>query len=140
MNQRRAAITSVWREAIGHFLPSPLSQRPQGRSSTPHFMAHRFTHPVVPVALLVSGLAAILLLTVTTEDIHEAPGFMVRSVPPGIFGPVFVRVLSCRDGLTTAPSCSVHTAKMFAHSTLFNLICFSTLFLQLHLLCLRSEV
>ncbi|XP_071774876.1 ectonucleoside triphosphate diphosphohydrolase 2 [Centroberyx gerrardi] len=39
-------------------------------------MAHRSAHPLVPVALLVFGLAAILLLTITTEDIKEAPGFM----------------------------------------------------------------
>ncbi|CAK6965097.1 ectonucleoside triphosphate diphosphohydrolase 2 [Scomber scombrus] len=39
-------------------------------------MAQRSVHPVVPIALLVFGLVAILLLTVPTEDIKEAPGFM----------------------------------------------------------------
>ncbi|XP_035523365.1 ectonucleoside triphosphate diphosphohydrolase 2 [Morone saxatilis] len=33
-------------------------------------------HPVVPIALLVFGLVAILLLTIPTEDVREAPGFM----------------------------------------------------------------
>eukprot|EP00066_Takifugu_rubripes_P009576 XP_003976659.1 PREDICTED: ectonucleoside triphosphate diphosphohydrolase 2 [Takifugu rubripes] len=37
-------------------------------------MAHCFTR-AVPIVLLVFGLAAILLLTVPTEDIQEAPGF-----------------------------------------------------------------
>ncbi|KAM8744333.1 ectonucleoside triphosphate diphosphohydrolase 2 [Acanthopagrus schlegelii] len=39
-------------------------------------MAQRAAHPVVPIALLVLGLVAILLLTVPTEDVQEAPGFM----------------------------------------------------------------
>ncbi|KAM9338061.1 ectonucleoside triphosphate diphosphohydrolase 2 [Symphorus nematophorus] len=39
-------------------------------------MAQRAAHPVVPIALLVFGLVAILLLTVPTEDVQEAPGFM----------------------------------------------------------------
>ncbi|XP_026152358.1 ectonucleoside triphosphate diphosphohydrolase 2 [Mastacembelus armatus] len=39
-------------------------------------MAQRCAHPVVPVALLLFGLVAILLLTVPTEDVQEAPGFM----------------------------------------------------------------
>ncbi|XP_029920740.1 ectonucleoside triphosphate diphosphohydrolase 2-like [Myripristis murdjan] len=39
-------------------------------------MAHRSAHHVAPVALLVFGLIAILLLTIPTEDIKEAPGFM----------------------------------------------------------------
>ncbi|XP_070780606.1 ectonucleoside triphosphate diphosphohydrolase 2 isoform X1 [Enoplosus armatus] len=39
-------------------------------------MAQRSAHPVVPIALLVLGLVAILLLTVPTEDVREAPGFM----------------------------------------------------------------
>ncbi|KAK2818906.1 hypothetical protein Q5P01_024467 [Channa striata] len=39
-------------------------------------MAQRCAHPVVPVALLVFGLVAILLLTVPTRDVREAPGFM----------------------------------------------------------------
>lgn len=56
-------------------------------------MAQRSAH-VVPIALLVFGLVAILLLTIPTEDVQEAPGFMVRSVPLGIFGFVFVSVLS----------------------------------------------
>lgn len=42
-------------------------------------MAHRSAHPVVPIALLVSGLAALLLLTVPAEDIEQPPGFMVGS-------------------------------------------------------------
>ncbi|KAE8284848.1 Ectonucleoside triphosphate diphosphohydrolase 2 [Larimichthys crocea] len=33
-------------------------------------------HSIVPIALLVFGLVAILLLTVPTEDVQEAPGFM----------------------------------------------------------------
>lgn len=48
-------------------------------------MAQRAAHPVVPIALLVLGLVAILLLTVPTEDVQEAPGFMVRSVTLGYF-------------------------------------------------------
>lgn len=60
-------------------------------------MAQRFAHPVVPIALLVFGLVAILLLTIPAEDIQEAPGFMVRSVPSGILGSVSVSVLSCGD-------------------------------------------
>lgn len=39
-------------------------------------MAQRSAHPVVPIALLVFGLVAILLLTIPTEDVQEAPGFM----------------------------------------------------------------
>ncbi|XP_045923206.1 ectonucleoside triphosphate diphosphohydrolase 2 [Micropterus dolomieu] len=39
-------------------------------------MAQRSAHPLVPVALLVFGLVAILLLTIPTEDVQEAPGFM----------------------------------------------------------------
>lgn len=39
-------------------------------------MAHRSVHSVVPAALLLFGFIAILLLTVPTEDIHEAPEFM----------------------------------------------------------------
>ncbi|KAF3702275.1 Ectonucleoside triphosphate diphosphohydrolase 2 [Channa argus] len=39
-------------------------------------MAQRCAHPVVPTALLVFGLVAILLLTIPTEDVQEAPGFM----------------------------------------------------------------
>ncbi|XP_067430471.1 ectonucleoside triphosphate diphosphohydrolase 2 [Thunnus thynnus] len=39
-------------------------------------MAQRSAHPVVPIALLVFGFVAILLLTIPTEDIQEAPGFM----------------------------------------------------------------
>ncbi|XP_075935777.1 ectonucleoside triphosphate diphosphohydrolase 2 [Anarhichas minor] len=39
-------------------------------------MAQRCAHPVVPIALLVFGLVAILLLTIPTEDVREAPGFM----------------------------------------------------------------
>ncbi|XP_059213430.1 ectonucleoside triphosphate diphosphohydrolase 2-like [Centropristis striata] len=39
-------------------------------------MAQRSAHPLVPIALLVFGLVAILLLTVPTEDVQEAPGFM----------------------------------------------------------------
>ncbi|KAM9820545.1 ectonucleoside triphosphate diphosphohydrolase 2 [Neosynchiropus ocellatus] len=33
-------------------------------------------HPIVPIALLVLGLAAVLLLTVPTQDLQQAPGFM----------------------------------------------------------------
>lgn len=51
-------------------------------------MAHRFTR-AVPIVLLVFGLAAILLLTVPTEDVQEAPGFRVRPVKLGIFGARF---------------------------------------------------
>lgn len=39
-------------------------------------MAQRSAHLVVPIALLVFGFVAILLLTIPTEDIQEAPGFM----------------------------------------------------------------
>ncbi|XP_056260230.1 ectonucleoside triphosphate diphosphohydrolase 2 [Seriola aureovittata] len=39
-------------------------------------MAQRSAHPVVPIALLLFGLAAILLLTIRTEDVQERPGFM----------------------------------------------------------------
>ncbi|XP_026196352.1 ectonucleoside triphosphate diphosphohydrolase 2 [Anabas testudineus] len=39
-------------------------------------MAQRSAHPVVPIALLVFGLVAILLLTIPVEDVQEAPGFM----------------------------------------------------------------
>ncbi|KAI4816849.1 hypothetical protein KUCAC02_009150 [Chaenocephalus aceratus] len=39
-------------------------------------MAHRSAHPAVPIALLVFGLVAILLLTIPTEDVQEPPGFM----------------------------------------------------------------
>lgn len=39
-------------------------------------MAQRSAYPFVPIALLVFGLAAILLLTIPTEDVQEAPGFM----------------------------------------------------------------
>lgn len=60
-------------------------------------MAQRSVHPVVPIALLVFGLVAILLLTVPTEDVKEAPGFMVRTVPLGIFSSVSVSALSCGD-------------------------------------------
>lgn len=69
-------------------------------------MAQRSAHPVVPIALLVFGLVAILLLTVPTEDVQEAPGFMVRSV--GIFGSVCASALSCPDGVTKALPCGVH--------------------------------
>ncbi|XP_020491695.2 ectonucleoside triphosphate diphosphohydrolase 2 [Labrus bergylta] len=39
-------------------------------------MAQRAAHPAVPIALLLFGLVAILLLTIPTQDIQEAPGFM----------------------------------------------------------------
>ncbi|XP_040915551.1 ectonucleoside triphosphate diphosphohydrolase 2 [Toxotes jaculatrix] len=39
-------------------------------------MAQRSARAAVPIALLVFGLVAILLLTVPTEDVQEAPGFM----------------------------------------------------------------
>ncbi|XP_068608886.1 ectonucleoside triphosphate diphosphohydrolase 2 [Brachionichthys hirsutus] len=39
-------------------------------------MAPRFSHSVVPIGLLVFGLVSILLLTVPTEDVQQAPGFM----------------------------------------------------------------
>ncbi|XP_056146867.1 ectonucleoside triphosphate diphosphohydrolase 2-like [Lampris incognitus] len=39
-------------------------------------MAHQSARPVVSVALLVLGIAAILLLTIPTEDIREEPEFM----------------------------------------------------------------
>ncbi|KAM7369286.1 hypothetical protein PAMP_013566 [Pampus punctatissimus] len=39
-------------------------------------MAQRSAHPVAPIALLVFGFVAILLLTIPTKDIQEAPGFM----------------------------------------------------------------
>lgn len=42
-------------------------------------MAQCSAHPAVPIALLLLGLVAVLLLTVPTEDIQETPGFMVRS-------------------------------------------------------------
>lgn len=71
-------------------------------------MAQRSAHPVVPIALLVFGLVAILLLTVPTEDVQEAPGFMVRSVARGIFGSVCASALSCPDGVTKALPCGVH--------------------------------
>ncbi|XP_047426690.1 ectonucleoside triphosphate diphosphohydrolase 2 [Mugil cephalus] len=38
-------------------------------------MAQRSAHPGVPIALLLLGLVAILLLTIRTEDVREAPGF-----------------------------------------------------------------
>lgn len=90
------------REATGSFSPlgplvykkkrlSNFQQAQQRRAAhlTFHFMAQRSAHPVVPIALLVFGLVAILLLTVPTEDIKEAPGFMVRTVPSGIFSSVY---------------------------------------------------
>ncbi|XP_037609743.1 ectonucleoside triphosphate diphosphohydrolase 2 isoform X1 [Sebastes umbrosus] len=40
------------------------------------FMAQRSAHHIVPILLLVFGLVAILLLTIPTEDVLEAPGFM----------------------------------------------------------------
>uniref|UniRef100_H3CHH8 Ectonucleoside triphosphate diphosphohydrolase 2 n=1 Tax=Tetraodon nigroviridis TaxID=99883 RepID=H3CHH8_TETNG len=39
-------------------------------------MAHRFTHAVLVVLLVFALLLTVLLLTVPTEDIHGAPGFM----------------------------------------------------------------
>ncbi|XP_078127577.1 ectonucleoside triphosphate diphosphohydrolase 2 isoform X2 [Sander vitreus] len=39
-------------------------------------MALRSAHPAAPIALLLFGLVAILLLTIPTEDVQEAPGFM----------------------------------------------------------------
>uniref|UniRef100_UPI0037E90DBD ectonucleoside triphosphate diphosphohydrolase 2 n=1 Tax=Semicossyphus pulcher TaxID=241346 RepID=UPI0037E90DBD len=39
-------------------------------------MAQRAAHPAVPIALLLFGLVAILLLTIPTQDVQEAPGFM----------------------------------------------------------------
>ncbi|XP_068430993.1 ectonucleoside triphosphate diphosphohydrolase 2 [Clinocottus analis] len=39
-------------------------------------MAQRCAQPAVPIALLVFGLVSILLLTVPTEDVRDAPGFM----------------------------------------------------------------
>ncbi|XP_071322110.1 ectonucleoside triphosphate diphosphohydrolase 2 [Trachinotus anak] len=39
-------------------------------------MAQRSAHPAVPIALLLFALVAILLLTIRTEDVREAPGFM----------------------------------------------------------------
>ncbi len=93
MNYRRAVITPGQREAISHFSLSavikPLKFLPgaeQSRTSRFHFMAQRSAHAVVPIALLVFGLVAILLLTIPTEDVQEAPEFMVRSVPWGVFG------------------------------------------------------
>lgn len=41
-------------------------------------MAQRCAH-LVPVALLVFGLAGILLLTIPTEDVREEPELRVRS-------------------------------------------------------------
>ncbi|XP_074546627.1 ectonucleoside triphosphate diphosphohydrolase 2-like [Halichoeres trimaculatus] len=39
-------------------------------------MAQRAAHPAVPIVLLLFGLVALLLLTIPTQDIQEAPGFM----------------------------------------------------------------
>ncbi|XP_070706875.1 ectonucleoside triphosphate diphosphohydrolase 2 [Pempheris klunzingeri] len=39
-------------------------------------MAQRSAPPAVPIALLLFGLVAMLLLTVPTQDVQEAPGFM----------------------------------------------------------------
>ncbi|XP_034402656.1 ectonucleoside triphosphate diphosphohydrolase 2 [Cyclopterus lumpus] len=39
-------------------------------------MALRCAHPLVLIALLLFGLVALLLLTIPTEDVREAPGFM----------------------------------------------------------------
>ncbi|KAM8828901.1 ectonucleoside triphosphate diphosphohydrolase 2 [Spinachia spinachia] len=39
-------------------------------------MAQRCAQPLVPTALLVFGLVAILLLTIRTQDVRELPGFM----------------------------------------------------------------
>ncbi|KAM3599181.1 uncharacterized protein V6R79_001438 [Siganus canaliculatus] len=39
-------------------------------------MAQRSVRPVVPIVLLVFGLVGILLLTIRTEDVQLAPGFM----------------------------------------------------------------
>ncbi|XP_032395462.1 ectonucleoside triphosphate diphosphohydrolase 2 [Etheostoma spectabile] len=39
-------------------------------------MAQRSAHPAAPIALLLFGLVAILLLTIPTQDVQEAPGFM----------------------------------------------------------------
>uniref|UniRef100_A0A3P8TIC8 Ectonucleoside triphosphate diphosphohydrolase 2 n=1 Tax=Amphiprion percula TaxID=161767 RepID=A0A3P8TIC8_AMPPE len=39
-------------------------------------MAQRSAHLVVPIALLLFGLVAILLLTIPSEDVQEPPGFM----------------------------------------------------------------
>ncbi|KAM9841715.1 ectonucleoside triphosphate diphosphohydrolase 2 [Aulostomus maculatus] len=39
-------------------------------------MAHCSAQPAVPIALLLFGLVAVLLLTVPTEDLREAPGVM----------------------------------------------------------------
>ncbi|KAI3361687.1 hypothetical protein L3Q82_002049 [Scortum barcoo] len=39
-------------------------------------MAQRSAHPAVPIALLVFGIVAILLLTLTADDVRETPGFM----------------------------------------------------------------
>ncbi|XP_056288466.1 ectonucleoside triphosphate diphosphohydrolase 2 isoform X1 [Pseudoliparis swirei] len=39
-------------------------------------MAPRCAHPVALIALLLFGLVALLLLTITTEDVREAPVFM----------------------------------------------------------------
>lgn len=82
MKHTQAAITSVHGEAT--FLPALLSPglnfhrgHREGLAAHFHFMAHRFAR-AVPIVLLVFGLAAILLLTVPTEDVQGAPGFMVR--------------------------------------------------------------
>ena len=71
-------------------------------------MARRSHQPVVPIALVLSALTALLLLTVPAEDIQEAPGFMVRtppSLPPAaslgdFLGPVYVRRSSWSSGVT----------------------------------------
>ncbi|TNN30289.1 Ectonucleoside triphosphate diphosphohydrolase 2 [Liparis tanakae] len=39
-------------------------------------MAPRCAHPAALIALLLFGLVALLLLTITTEDVREAPVFM----------------------------------------------------------------
>jgi len=43
-------------------------------------MAPRCAHPVALIALLLFGLVALLLLTITTEDVREAPVFMVSEL------------------------------------------------------------
>lgn len=88
MNHMQAVITSVQGEATS--LPALVSRLkfpswPQRLTAHFPFMAHCSTR-AVPIVLLVFGLAAILLLTVPTEDIQEAPGFRVRPVRLGIFG------------------------------------------------------
>lgn len=82
MRLAQAVITSVHEEAtfLSALLSCGLNFHPGHRKRLTahfHFMAHRFTR-AVPIVLLVFGLAGILLLTVPTEDIQEAPGFMVR--------------------------------------------------------------